>query len=80
MLSEGTVTITVKLFASFRRGRFREASRDYFAGARIADVVADLRIDPKDIGMIFIDGKHADPDRTLRAGDALALFPLLGGG
>ncbi|MGD0641254.1 MAG: MoaD/ThiS family protein [Roseiarcus sp.] len=80
MPSEATVTITVKLFASFRRGRFKEASRDYSAGARIADVIADLGIEPKDIGMIFVDGKHADPDRALRAGEALALFPLLGGG
>ena len=80
MPSEGTVTITVKLFASFRRGRFGEAEREYPARARIADVVADLGIEPKGIGMIFMDGRHADPDRVLRAGDALALFPQLGGG
>jgi sulfur carrier protein len=80
MSSEGTVTITVKLFASFRLGRFREALREYPVDARIADVVADLGIAPKDIGMIFVDGKRADPDRVLSAGAALALFPLLGGG
>ncbi|MDR3421342.1 MAG: MoaD/ThiS family protein [Xanthobacteraceae bacterium] len=80
MPSDGTVTITVKLFASFRRGRFLEASRDYPTGARVADVVADLGIEPGDIGMIFIDGKRADPDRVLSVGDRLALFPLLGGG
>ena len=80
MADEKTITIVVKLFASFRRGRFREAARDYPAGARIADVIADLAIEPKDIGMIFVGGKHADPDRVLGAGDALALFPLLGGG
>jgi molybdopterin converting factor small subunit len=80
MLSEDTVTITVRLFASFRPGRFREASRGYPAGARIADVIADLAIDPKEIGMIFVAGKHADPDRALTTGDQLALFPLLGGG
>jgi sulfur carrier protein len=80
MADENTVTIIVKLFASFRPGRFREASRDYPAGAQVADVIADLGIDPKEIGMIFIAGKHADPDRALKTGDQLALFPLLGGG
>jgi molybdopterin converting factor small subunit len=80
MADENAVTIIVKLFASFRRERFREASRAYPAGARVADVVADLGIEPKEIGMIFIGGKHAELDRALAAGDALALFPLLGGG
>ena len=79
-MAGGNVTIVVKLFASFRQGRFREASRSYPAGASIADVIADLAIDPKEIGMIFIAGRHADPDCVLTAGDQLALFPLLGGG
>ena len=75
-----TVKITVKLFATFRRGRFREALREYPAATRIADVIADLEIEAKDIGMIFIRGQHAEPEQVLREGDVLALFPLLGGG
>ena len=72
--------ITVKLFANFREGRFKEARRQYPPGTTVADVAADLEIDQCLIGMIFIHGRAAEPDRTLEEDDVLALFPLLGGG
>lgn len=77
---DDTINITVKLFASFRSGRFREAPRECPAGTRIADIIADLGIEPKEIGMIFIKGLHAEAEQVLKTGDILALFPLLGGG
>jgi hypothetical protein len=33
-----------------------------------------------DIGIIMMDGRHADADSPLREGATLSLFPLLGGG
>lgn len=72
--------ITVKLFATFRENRFKEARRDYPPGTTVADVVAELGIDPDLIGMIFIHGRAAEFDRVLKEDDVLALFPLLGGG
>ena len=72
--------ITVKLFASFREGRFQAAERDYPDGTRIADVITDLGIPPADVGMIFVAGRHAEADRLIAEGDGVSLFPLLGGG
>lgn len=72
--------ITVKLFATFRENRFKEARRDYPPGTTVADVVTDLGIDHGLIGMIFIHGRAAEFDRVLKEDDVLALFPLLGGG
>lgn len=72
--------ITVRLFASFRAGRFIEASRDLASGTRIAEVVASLAIEAKDVGIILVDGRHAEPERPLHDGATLSLFPLLGGG
>jgi sulfur-carrier protein len=72
--------VTVKLFATFRRDRFKEARREYPPGAAVADVVADLGIEADAIGMIFLHGRPAEADRRLEDGDVLALFPLLGGG
>lgn len=72
--------ITVKLFASFRNGRFNIELRDYPAGTCIADVVRELGIAMEEIGMIMLNGRHAEADRPLNEGETLALFPLLGGG
>lgn len=72
--------ITVKLFATFRENRFKEARREYPPGTTVADVAAELEIEAGLIGMIFIHGRAAELDRVLEEGDVLALFPLLGGG
>lgn len=72
--------ITVKLFATFRVGRFSEEPRDYPPGARIADIINELGIPDKEIGMIMLNSRHAEPDQELNEGDSLALFPLVGGG
>lgn len=72
--------ITVKLFALFRVGRFAEATREFPPGTRIADVIAGLQIPVKEIGIIMVNNRHAEPDLELHEGDVLALFPLVGGG
>jgi len=58
------MTITVKLFATYRAGRFKVEEQDYPAG----------------IGIILVNGRHAEADQQLQDHDILALFPLVGGG
>ncbi len=72
--------ITVKLFATFRVGRFVARTLEYPAGTRIAHVIRDLQIPEGQIGMIMVNGRHAEPDQELYGGESLALFPLVGGG
>jgi molybdopterin synthase sulfur carrier subunit len=72
--------IKVKLFATFRTGRFSEVHRDYAPGTRIADVIRELQIIESEVGMIMLNGKHAEPHEQLQDGASLSLFPLLGGG
>ena len=72
--------ITLKLFATFRAGRFSEETRDYPPGTRITDIINELRIPEREIGMIMLNNRHAEPDHELGDGDNLALFPLVGGG
>lgn len=72
--------VTVKLFATFREGRFVSEVREYPEGTRIASVIKQLAIDPAEIGMIMVNGRHANPVDLLNDGANLALFPLLGGG
>ncbi len=72
--------ITIKLFATFRVGRFDVVTRDYPTGTRIADIVTELHIPEKEIGMVMLNNRHAESDQELHEGDTLALFPLVGGG
>jgi len=72
--------VTVKLFANFRIDRFKEEDRDYPGPATVADVIAELGIPDPEVGIIFINGRHAARDTVLAEGDALSLFPLVGGG
>ncbi len=72
--------VTVKLFAWFREGRFREAPLAFADGATAAEIIASLGIDLDDVGVIMVNNRHADPGRCLEEGDILAVFPRIGGG
>lgn len=71
--------ITVKLFATFRKGRFDAEVREVPPGATVSSVIDGLRL-PGSVGIIFVNSQHADPTRELADGDTLAVFPLVGGG
>ena len=72
--------ITVKLFATFRIGRFDIENRAYPAGATVADVVKDLDLPEQKLGILMINSRHVAIDRVLVDGETLAIFPLVGGG
>jgi molybdopterin converting factor small subunit len=72
--------ITVKLFASFRTGRFDIETGDYPEGTTVADVADLLKLPQSELGIMMINSRHVKLDRVLVEGDTLALFPLLGGG
>jgi molybdopterin converting factor small subunit len=72
--------VTVKLFASFRTGRFEIETVDFPAGTTVADVADSLKLPRTELGIMMINNRHVKLDRLLADGDTLALFPLLGGG
>ena len=72
--------ITVKLFASFRDGRFKEEVRDYPAGTLCRRIVLELGLKEEELGVVMVNGRHAPLGQELQDGDHLALFPLVGGG
>ena len=74
------MNITVKLFASFRTGRFSIETADYPEGTTVADVAKGLNLPRSELGIIMINNRHVKIDQQLAEGDTLALFPLLGGG
>jgi molybdopterin converting factor small subunit len=72
--------ITVKLCASYRVGRFKEAVRDYPAGCLVGDLLQTLCFTGKPPGIILLNGMPAALDTELHDGDTVALFPLVSGG
>ncbi len=74
------MNITIKLFATFRFGRFTADTRYYPPQTQISEIIDELQIPDSEISMIMLNGRHADPEEQLRDGDSLALFPLVAGG
>lgn len=72
--------IRVRLYGVFRIDRFKDEVRDYPPGTTVREVVEDLRIPDRLLGIVLINGVHAGVDDLLTEGDVLTLLPLLGGG
>lgn len=72
--------ITVKLFATFRNGRFDSELREYPAGTRVGAIVAELQLPLESLGIVMVNHRHVELERELCDGDTLAIFPLVGGG
>ena len=74
------MVITVKLFAHFRNGRFKEAEMTVPDGADCLHMIESLGFPPREMGIMMVNGRHAALTRLLEHGDTLSLFPLVGGG
>jgi molybdopterin converting factor small subunit len=72
--------VTVKLFASFQTGRFKQEVREYPDQTLIGTVVRELNIPEREIGILLLNAVHAKLEQPLSDGDILAIFPLVGGG
>ncbi|MCD6527542.1 MAG: MoaD/ThiS family protein [Desulfuromonas sp.] len=74
------ITLTVKLFAQFRVGRFKVEQRDYAEPLTTSQILVDLGIAEDELGVLMINGRHAELDQPLCQGDSIGIFPLVGGG
>jgi sulfur-carrier protein len=72
--------LTVKLFATFRQGRFEVAELEREPGSTVGSIVDELSIPRGEIGIILVRGRHVDLDHQPAAGDTVSIFPLVGGG
>ncbi len=72
--------ITINLFATLRINRFDSSHQQYPAGTAVRQVLNTLSIPESEAAIIFVNGRHAEPDTELRDGDTLSIFPPIGGG
>jgi len=74
------INVTIKLFAHFRNGRFKEADHQFAPGVDCRQVILGLGFKLSEMGIVMVNGQHAPLDYQLNERDTLALFPLVGGG
>ncbi len=72
--------VTVKLFATFQKGRFTVEAREYPQGIIVDDIITELEIPRDSLGIVMVNHRHVELGRELVDGDTLAIFPLVGGG
>ncbi len=72
--------VTIKLFATFRAGRFDVAQQEHPEGTTVGDIVDALGIPRGEIGILMVSGRHAELEQRPAPGDTVSIFPMVGGG
>jgi molybdopterin converting factor small subunit len=72
--------ITVKLFATLRNFGENIQEIDVDDSIKVEDVIEKLKLPLEDVSIIMINGIGSKLESTLKDGDVLAIFPLVGGG
>jgi molybdopterin converting factor small subunit len=72
--------LNVKLFATFREGRFEIAQLERPDGSTLGSLIDDLAVPRDEIGFVLVQCRHAELDYQPAAGDTVAIFPKVGGG
>lgn len=73
--------VEVRLFATFRKGRWKHQSMSFDNQPKIEDILKQLDIQERELGIVLINGRHCDDTKThLNDRDILSIFPPVGGG
>ena len=74
------MVVEVRLFASFREGRFKEKELELPEGSSLGDLLAQLEIAQKDAKITIVNGLGVSPEHKLSDHDVIAIFPPIAGG
>ena len=72
--------VEVRLFATFRQGRFKKRTMNLPHGTTLGDVVRQLEIAEGDVSLPLVNGRFSDFAVELADGNVVSLFPPVGGG
>ena len=72
--------IEVRLFATFRNGRFKTKNLDLPNDCAVKDLLENLKIPVDEVGILMVNGKNVGVEQKLFDSDVLAIFPAIGGG
>ena len=74
------MVVEVKLFATFREGRFNEKELELSEESSIGDLLKHLKIPEKDAKIIILNGLAVSVEHKLSNHDIVAIFPPIAGG
>ena len=74
------MVVQVRLFASFREGRFKEQELELPEESSLGDLLAKLEIAQKDAKITIVNGVAVSAERKLSDRDVIAIFPPVAGG
>jgi len=72
--------ITFELYASLGAGRFGENVLELPSGSSVQQIMKETGIPEPFMGIMVVNGKHAQLDTILEDGDKIDLLPIVGGG
>ena len=70
----------MRLFASFREGRFKEEEMELPEGSSLGDLLAQLKIEQNDAKITIVNGTSVSAGHKLSEHDVVAIFPPIAGG
>ena len=74
------MVVEVRLFASFREGRFKEKELELPEESSLGDLLAQLEIAQKDAKITIVNGSAVSAEHRLSDHDVIAIFPPIAGG
>jgi len=74
------MVVEVRLFATFREGRFKNRRLDLPGGTSVGALLSQLGIQEKEMGILLVNGGNATVHKKLAANDVVSIFPLIAGG
>ena len=74
------MVVEVKLFATFREGRFNERELELPEESSVSDLLKYLTIPEQDAKVIIVNGLAVSAEHKLSNHDVIAIFPPIAGG
>ena len=74
------MVVEVRLFASFREGRFNEKELELPEGSSLSSLLEHLRIAERDAKILIVNGLAVSAEHKLSHHDVVAIFPPIAGG
>ncbi|MHC4677989.1 MAG: MoaD/ThiS family protein [Planctomycetota bacterium] len=72
--------VEVRLFATFREGRFNEREVELPEGSSLGDLLKHLNIPERDAKITIVNGLAVSAECKLSNRDVVAIFPPIAGG
>lgn len=74
------MVVEIKLFATFRKGRFKTREMEFSDDSSLDALLKRLEIAQEEVGILLVNGRYASATDKLAPHDVVSIFPSLGGG